>query len=104
MARAAASEEPVVRQAPSARMPNKTLGRSHRFRILSIGFSASGSVALGVAIVVEDFFDRARREEGAYPEYATDEQRRLGEKRSTGMVMNGATDPPDSVEPVWKIG
>ena len=46
-----------------------------------------------MAIVVEDFFGRARREEGAYREYATDEQRRLGEKRPTAMVMNGATDP-----------
>ena len=53
----------------------------------------SGSVSLGVAIVVEDFFGQARREEGAYREYATDEQRRLGEKRPTAMVMNGATDP-----------
>ena len=46
-----------------------------------------------MAIIVEDFFGRARREEGAYREYATDEQRRPGEKRPTGMVMNGATDP-----------
>ena len=55
--------------------------------------STSGSVSLGVAIVVEDFFGRARREEGAYREYATNEQRRLGEKRPTAMVMNGETDP-----------
>ena len=55
--------------------------------------STSGSISLGVAIVVEDFFGRARREEGAYREYATDEQQRLGEKRPTAMVMNGATDP-----------
>ena len=53
---------------------------------------------MGVAIVVEDFFGRARREEGAYREYATDEQRRPGEKRPTGMVVNGATDP--LVEPL----
>ena len=46
-----------------------------------------------MAIVVEDFFGRARREAGAYREYAADEQRRLGEKRPTGMVMNDATDP-----------
>ena len=51
-----------------------------------------GSVWFGLAIVVEDFFGRARREEGAYREYATDEQLRLGEKRPTGMVMNGETD------------
>ena len=52
----------------------------------------SGSVSLGVAIIVEDFFGRASKE-GAYLEYATDEQRRLGEKRPAGMVMNGETDP-----------
>ena len=53
----------------------------------------SGSVSLDVAIVVEDFFGRTRREEGAFREYATDEQRRVREKKPTGMVMNGGTDP-----------
>ena len=52
-----------------------------------------GSVPLGVTIWIADFTVRARREEGAYWWYATDEQRRPRGKRPVQMVMNGGTDP-----------
>ena len=49
---------------------------------------------MGFSFAADDPFRLgSRREEGAYREYATDEQRRLDEKRPTAMVMNGENDP-----------